>query len=139
VFVVILAVIFVRGRSIGAVFATDGATVDDRPPTREPVRVRERPLVRHHRKLLVAGGLLLAICAPLLSPLNGEGERFKLSVILIYAVIAIALTMLIGWAGQLSLGHMAVVGVGAFVGGRLAHEGYGVVALLVIAGALGAA
>ena len=139
VFVMILAVIFVRGRSIGAVFATDGATVDDRPPTREPERVRARPLVRHHRKLLVAGGLLVAICAPLLSPLNGEGERFKLSVILIYAVIAIALTMLIGWAGQLSLGHMAVVGVGAFVGGRLAHEGYGVVALLVIAGALGAA
>jgi ABC-type branched-subunit amino acid transport system ATPase component/ABC-type branched-subunit amino acid transport system permease subunit len=143
VFMLILLVIFVRGRSIGAAFgshgATDGAVVDDRPPTRLPVQVRERLLVRHHRTLLVGGGLLLAVCAPLLHPLSGEGERFKLSVILIYAVIAIALTMLIGWAGQLSLGHMAVVGVGAFVGGRLANEGYGILALLVIAGGLGAA
>jgi ABC-type branched-subunit amino acid transport system ATPase component/ABC-type branched-subunit amino acid transport system permease subunit len=139
VFTLILVVIFVRGRSIGAVFAASGAAIDDRPPARIPARVRERLVVRRHRGLLVGGALFVAVIAPLLPPLNAEGQRFQLAVILVYAAIGVSLTMLIGWAGQLSLGHMAVVGVGAYVGGRLAGEGYGVVALLVVAGVLGAA
>jgi ABC-type branched-subunit amino acid transport system ATPase component/ABC-type branched-subunit amino acid transport system permease subunit len=56
----------------------------------------------------------------------------------IYAVIAVSLTMLIGWGGQLSLGHLAVVGIGAFVTARAAPHGWSIPALLLLAGAVGA-
>jgi ABC-type branched-subunit amino acid transport system ATPase component/ABC-type branched-subunit amino acid transport system permease subunit len=139
VFVLVLGVVLARGRSIAAVFAAGGAAAEDLPPPRVPPAVRERLVVSRRRSLLVGGALFLAVVAPLLPPLSAEGARFQLSLILVYAAIGVSLTLLIGWAGQLSLGHMAVVGVGAFVAGRQAAEGRSFVELLVIGGLLGAA
>jgi len=138
VFGLILAVILFRGRSIGAAFAASGAATDDLSPLRIPERIRSRAIVKNHRSLLIGGALLVGAVAPFLPPLEGESERFRLSVILIYALIALSLTMLIGWAGQLSLGHMAVVGIGAYAAGRLALNDYSMISLLFVSGALGA-
>jgi ABC-type branched-subunit amino acid transport system ATPase component/ABC-type branched-subunit amino acid transport system permease subunit len=138
VFLLVLGVVLARGRSIAAVFAAGGAAAEDLPPARVPKAVIDRLAVRKRRPLLVGGALFLAVVAPLLPPLSAEGARFQLSLILVYAVIGVSLTLLIGWAGQLSLGHMAVVGVGAFVAGRQAAGGRSIVELLVIGGLLGA-
>lgn len=139
VFGLILAVVLARGGRIGAAFAASGAAVDDLPPPRVPVALRQRLVVRHQPALLTAAVLLLAVAAPLMFPFDRQGERFLLTMILVYAIVGVSLTMLIGWAGQLSLGHMAVVGVGAYVAGRLSAQGYSVVALLAVAGMAGAA
>ena len=41
------------------------------------------------------------------------------TIIVIFGIVAASLVLLSGWAGQVSLGQMAFVGVGAFVGGAL--------------------
>jgi ABC-type branched-subunit amino acid transport system ATPase component/ABC-type branched-subunit amino acid transport system permease subunit len=46
--------------------------------------------------------------------------------------------MLVGWGGQLSLGHIAIVGVGAFVAARLAGDSYSLVTIVLLVAALGA-
>jgi len=137
--VLILVVIFARGRLIESVFAVDGAAVEDRPPLRVPPRLRSRFLVRRQRLLLSGLGLTVALVLPLVPGLRTEGHRFQLTLVILYAIVAISITMLIGWGGQLSLGHFAVVGVGAFVSARLAHHGWSIVGLLMVAGSLGAA
>jgi sulfate-transporting ATPase len=43
----------------------------------------------------------------------------------VYTVIAVALVVLTGWVGQISLGHAALVGIGAYVTGHIV-EGLGI-------------
>jgi ABC-type branched-subunit amino acid transport system ATPase component/ABC-type branched-subunit amino acid transport system permease subunit len=139
VFLVILGVVFARGRAIGSVFAADGAVADDRSPIRIPPGVRDRFVVRHRGGVLAGGGLAVALAAPFVPALSSDSARFSLALIIVYAVIGISLTLLLGWAGQLSLGHVAVMGIGAFVGARQALEGRSVIALLIMTAVLGAA
>jgi ABC-type branched-subunit amino acid transport system ATPase component/ABC-type branched-subunit amino acid transport system permease subunit len=139
VFVIVLVVIFVRGRAIAAVFSVHGAVLNDQAPLRVPLSIRDRFVVRQYRTLLVGGALVLGPLLPLLPGLRSEGHRFELTVIILYAIVAVSITMLVGWAGELSLGHFAVVGVGAFVAARLAHHGWSIPGMLIVCGAVGAA
>jgi ABC-type branched-subunit amino acid transport system ATPase component/ABC-type branched-subunit amino acid transport system permease subunit len=138
VFGLILAVIFARGRLIASVFASTGKPVDDLPPLRIPPIVRGRFYARRSTALLGGVSLLIALLAPALPPFQSQGDRFQLSIVLIYAIVAVSLTMVTGWGGQLSLGHFAVVGVGAYVAARMSAAGYGVVPLFLVAGTAGA-
>jgi branched-subunit amino acid ABC-type transport system permease component len=68
---------------------------------------------------LVGGvsGLALALCIPLLIP----GPRLDIVTKgFIYALIALTLVVLTGWAGQISLAQFSFVGIGAFTAGHLA-------------------
>jgi ABC-type branched-subunit amino acid transport system ATPase component/ABC-type branched-subunit amino acid transport system permease subunit len=137
VFILILAVVLLRGGAIGAAFSASGAAVDDRPPLRISERVRDRWMVRSQSRLFRFSMLALALLLPLLPGLQTDGHRFQLTVILIYAVVGVSLTALIGWGGQLSLGHLAVVGLGAMITARLAGHGWSLPILLVFAGMAG--
>ncbi|HZU73523.1 MAG TPA: ABC transporter permease [Acidimicrobiales bacterium] len=44
------------------------------------------------------------------------------SIILLYAMVAVALAILTGWAGHISLGHIAFMGLGAAVTGNLVAQ-----------------
>jgi ABC-type branched-subunit amino acid transport system permease subunit len=93
-------------------------------------RVRERV-----RRLSL--GLTAAVV--LLLPIVLDNSRaFLVSRIFVFAVIAVSLTILTGWAGQLSLGHFALVAVGAVVTARLIDH-QSVLLILPIAGVIGAA
>jgi ABC-type branched-subunit amino acid transport system ATPase component/ABC-type branched-subunit amino acid transport system permease subunit len=138
VFLAVLATIFARGRLLASAFGTAGRPVDDLAPVRVPPALRDRIYVKHPALLLGAGALFLALVLPALPPFSSDGHRFLLSVILIYAVIAVSLTTLIGWGGQLSLGHFGVVGVGAYVTARMADHGFGVVPLVLTGAVVGA-
>jgi branched-subunit amino acid ABC-type transport system permease component len=62
-------------------------------------------------------GLALALCIPLLIP----GPRLDIVTKgFIYALIALTLVVLTGWAGQISLAQFSFVGIGAFTAGHLA-------------------
>ena len=68
------------------------------------------------------------------------GNQFLLLLVLIYALVGVALTMLVGWAGQVSLGSFALVGIGAFLAARWAgHAGWNVVDMVIVTGLVGAA
>ena len=62
--------------------------------------------------LLIGTGVLLLI-GPLL--LSGQGYIFRIVIlILLYIVLALSLNIVLGFAGQLSIGHAAFYGIGAY-------------------------
>jgi branched-chain amino acid transport system permease protein len=76
------------------------------------------------------GGLVLALLVPLAIP----GPRLiEVTAAFIYALIALTLVVLTGWAGQISLAQFSFVGVGAFTAGHLsgAHGQHFLFAVLV--------
>ena len=74
------------------------------------------PLVRWARR----AGLALLVAAAVVVPLAlGPSDAFSVSVMCIWAIVAVSLVVLTGWAGQISLGQFAIVGAGAIVAGNL--------------------
>jgi ABC-type branched-subunit amino acid transport system ATPase component/ABC-type branched-subunit amino acid transport system permease subunit len=139
VFVAVLVILFVRGNVISrAAEDTASAVVEDAAPLRIPPALARRPIVRYQRGLLAVAGLLVGLAAPLLPYFNAEGRRFQLVVTLVMAVAGVSLTMLLGWAGQVSLGHFAVLGLGAYLAAKLGSHDVPLVPTLVLAGIAGA-
>ncbi len=74
------------------------------------------PLVRWSKRV----GLVLLVAAAVVVPLLlGPSDSFSASVMCIWAIVAVSLVVLTGWAGQISLGQFAIVGAGAIVAGNL--------------------
>ncbi len=64
------------------------------------------------RAALVTVGVVVVLGAPFVLSV---GNVIKASAIFAFAIIGLSLVVLIGWAGQISLGQMAIVGIGAAV------------------------
>ncbi|MFL6238841.1 MAG: ABC transporter permease [Actinomycetes bacterium] len=90
------------------------------------------PLRRMVGRAGVLGVGAVAVVLPLF--LN-QSRSITMSRVLVFALIAISLTILAGWSGQLSLGHFALVAVGAVVYTRLA-DNMSFLLLLLTAGAI---
>jgi ABC-type branched-subunit amino acid transport system ATPase component/ABC-type branched-subunit amino acid transport system permease subunit len=138
VFAVILAIVAVRGRVIAAAARGGGAVISERQPLRVPAAVRRRVFVRQQTALLAAFGLFLGLIFPLLPYFRPDYRRYDLTLVLIYALVGVATTMLVGWAGQISLGHFALVGAGAYLTAKLSPHGLSIPLLLFLCGLLGA-
>jgi ABC-type branched-subunit amino acid transport system ATPase component/ABC-type branched-subunit amino acid transport system permease subunit len=67
----------------------------------------------------VAGVAALVAAAVVVPMVVGVGTAYSLSIMAIWAIVAVSLVVLTGWAGQISLGQFALVGVGAIVAGNL--------------------
>lgn len=138
-FIVILLIVLVRGRAIGQAFCVAGAAVEERPPTRIPAVLRSKLLVRHQQACFGVAALGVAVVVPVLPWFNTEANHFLLALVLMHALIAVGLTMVVGWGGQVSLGHFAVVGVGAYLTSRWAADGWTLPALVIVVGIICAA
>ncbi|MGH2705883.1 MAG: branched-chain amino acid ABC transporter permease [Actinomycetota bacterium] len=94
-------------------------------------------VVFHPGRLAVIAALLLPILAvPALLP-GYQADRLSLAAV--YAVIGLSLNILMGYTGQISLGHQAFVGVGAFAAAYLTTaRGIPFVASVPLAGLIGA-
>ncbi len=75
-----------------------------------PPALRDNWWVRHHTQV----GALLALAAAIMLPLlvTSPSRQFLYARVLVMALVALSLTVLTGWAGQLSLGQFALVGLG---------------------------
>ena len=73
---------------------------------------RRHPNVRMARGALCIVGLGAVVGAPMVLSVD---YIIKASAIFAFAIIGLSLVVLTGWAGQISLGQMAIVGVGAAV------------------------
>ena len=113
--------------------ATWQATREIRPVPRE---LRKVPEVVWGRAALWA--IVVVFVATL--PMWLSTSRLNLAtIVVIFGIVAASLVVLTGWAGQVSLGQMAFVGVGAFVGGSLTdHHGFDLAIAMMVAGAVGA-
>ncbi|HEV7757702.1 MAG TPA: ATP-binding cassette domain-containing protein, partial [Acidimicrobiales bacterium] len=78
-----------------------------------PAAVARRPVVRLGR--VAAWGVAVA-GAVVLPAVLGTGDELKVATVLAFAVVGVSLVVLTGWAGQVSLGQMGFVAVGAAVG-----------------------
>ena len=110
---VVIAILFVRGRAIAAGFSRADSRNEEVSPPRVPESVRTRPTTRYARPLFAVFCLLVALLAPVAPFFNTDAHRFQLIVTLVMAISGVALTMVVGWAGQVSLGHFALLGMGA--------------------------
>jgi branched-chain amino acid transport system permease protein len=101
-----------RGRDTG--LATWALASEFRPI---PPELRAVPEVEWSR--LGLGALLLggAVALPYLI---GFEQQILSSVVVIYAIVAVSLVILTGWAGQISLGQWGFAGVGSAVAGGVA-------------------
>lgn len=84
-----------------------------------PTELRNVAEIRYVRWGMAAAGIALFTWLPFVLP----GSRASLvSVIMLYGIIGISLVMLTGWSGNVSLGHWAIVGVGALLAQKWATE-----------------
>jgi branched-chain amino acid transport system permease protein len=95
------------------------------------------PEVRLARWAVVAVPAGILATLPLVLP---ESRLNLLARVAILAVVGVSLVVLTGWGGQVSLGQMAFVGIGAAVaGGATANLGWDLSLALLAAGVVGAA
>ena len=78
-------------------------------PRLERVRLPSQPMLRH---LLLAGAAGLAFFG--LTSLLGSYENFQVGEVAVYAIAVAGLSLLTGANGQISLGHGALMAVGAY-------------------------
>ena len=136
-FVIVLVGLLLMGRRRTGRVDTDAstwrATREVRPIPRELVRL---PEVRLGRAALwfVLGAFALSL------PLWLSTSRLGLAtIIVIFGIVAASLVVLTGWAGQVSLGQMAFVGIGAAIAGVLTSErGWDLLVAGLVAGLVGA-
>jgi ABC-type branched-subunit amino acid transport system permease subunit len=75
------------------------------------------------RQAVSVSGVWLALGLAVLLPFVLDvGRTYLFSQICIYAVIALSLTILTGWAGQLSLGQFGLVAVGSLMAAHLGNS-----------------
>jgi branched-chain amino acid transport system permease protein len=103
---------------------------------RLPAAIAAHPTMRTVRwgAAAVLAGLL--VIAP--SVLRVD-QLIKLNAVVVFAVIGISLVVLTGWAGQISLGQMAFVAVGAAVSGWCTSRWQADLTLSLLAGAVAGA
>lgn len=107
-FVVLVALVLARGRS-----TDDESAWSLSPPVRATAReIARLPLAKWTNRFGVAALLAAAVAVPRL--VDEQSRRIQYAEILIYLIVALSTTVLTGWAGQLSLGQFAFVGVGAY-------------------------
>ena len=112
-----------------------GSRREERSTWLEGSRGRRRADGPLRRKVGATGVVATVVVAALLPLVLNTGRTFLFSQICIYAVIALSLTVLTGWAGQVSLGQFGLVACGALIA---AHLGASVplILLLPFAGAV---
>jgi ABC-type branched-subunit amino acid transport system ATPase component/ABC-type branched-subunit amino acid transport system permease subunit len=109
-FLVVLVAVALQGRSGGDDVRAFAFAPRSRPI---PAVLRDRWWARQIDR---AGLALLGLCAVVLPLLVTQTSRHLLyATILGFAVAALSVTVLTGWAGQLSLGQMAFAGIGALL------------------------
>ncbi len=83
--------------------------------------LRAHPRVALARRVGTGALLVFAFVLPLLLQ---SGGRVLMSSVLLFAIMGLSLVVLIGMAGQVSLGQFTFVGLGAVVGARVIALGY---------------
>ena len=135
---VIVVVLLVRGRAIADSARHEHRGGDETSRAALPERLARRSIVRFERLWLAIFAAGVAVVIPLLPIFRGDARRFQLTLIVVFAIVGVALTVLLGWAGMLSLGHYALLGIGAYMTYRLEPHGWSLPVIAFVAGIIGA-
>jgi ABC-type branched-subunit amino acid transport system permease subunit len=113
-FALLLVVLLVR---VGAL--RRGARTEERSTWLHGAAPLWRAGTALRRKVGTAGVAATTVTVVLLPLVVSVGRSFLISQICIYAVVALSLTVLTGWAGQVSLGQFGLVAVGSLMAAHL--------------------
>ncbi len=131
-FAILLVVLLVRiGLLRTSVRLGEGSSWDLGAITRGRALSDSRVLVRRSGMGIV---LVVAFALPAMLDI---GHVYLMSQVCVFALIALSLTILTGWGGQVSLGQFGLVGVGAIIASRLGTS-VPLILLLPLAGVVGA-
>jgi sulfate-transporting ATPase len=116
-FLAVLAVVVMATRGKALVGADDEPSVDARAGAKAKPR-RNDESRRRVRRVGIVIAIVGLIAFPYLPgvPSSVVGDA---NLAAIYTIIAVALVLLTGWVGQISLGHAALVGIGAYTTGHI--------------------
>ena len=81
----------------------------------------KKPFVRKYANYFIVGLLMIVFGALSLTGSLKMGTLFLLEQIAIAALLAVSLGMVVGFLGELSLGHAGFMCVGAFLGGKISQ------------------
>jgi ABC-type branched-subunit amino acid transport system permease subunit len=123
-FAILLAVLLLRVAGL-----QKGARAGERSTWLQGTAAFRRRADALRERVGAAGVASVVVLVVLLPFVISTGRSFLLSQICIYGVIALSLTVLTGWAGQVSLGQFGLVAVGAIMA---AHLGNSVPLLLLL-------
>ncbi|MCU1603390.1 MAG: transporter related [Frankiales bacterium] len=137
VFFAILLGVLVQGRTL-ARGARAGDDQVSAPVAREPLsdRLRQVSFARNVDRWTWALLALLLLLLPTLPGLGSHGQAYSLILIIAFAIVALSITLLTGWAGQISLGHVGLLGVGAYSAAAATGKGWAVPVVLLYAGTI---
>jgi ABC-type branched-subunit amino acid transport system ATPase component/ABC-type branched-subunit amino acid transport system permease subunit len=127
--VVLVAVLAIARASRGEDRASSWSFAPRTRPV--PARLRDHWIVRNTNRAGAAVALTTALLLPVV--FDTASRHFLYSRMLLFAIVALSLTVLTGWAGQLSLGQFAFVGLGAFSTAALVRNGVSFEAAAVLA------
>ena len=114
---VILVALLLRRRGAGRTTIEDQSSWQSTDEVRPiPPELRALPEVHWGR---IGIGVLLGTVALALPHVLAVDASLKASALLVYAILAMSLVVLTGWAGQVSLGQVAFFAIGAAVAGKL--------------------
>jgi branched-chain amino acid transport system permease protein len=136
--IVLVGLLLVRRSGTGRVDTDESSTWqaarEVRPIPRELAVLPEVRAVRYGLWAVI-GVFVLTL------PLWMTNSRLSLAtIVVLFSIVAASLVVLTGWAGQVSLGQMAFVGVGAAVAGALtSNEDWDLLPAILVAGFVGAA
>ncbi|MBC7375787.1 MAG: ABC transporter, partial [Frankiales bacterium] len=102
-------------------FSDDASLAVLAPEKPVPEAVRDLWWVRRLGALTWGAALLAAVAVPALG--LSAGSLAAASRVPLFAIVGLSLVVLTGWAGQLSLGQIALFGVGAFSASALVARG----------------
>ncbi|MCB9376038.1 MAG: ATP-binding cassette domain-containing protein, partial [Microthrixaceae bacterium] len=116
ILIVILVALLVGERSKSRAHDADGGWRNADLVRSLAPAVAALPLVKWSKRV----GLVLLIAGAVLLPTQlGPSDAFSVSIMGVWAIVAVSLVVLTGWGGQISLGQFAIVGAGAIVAGNL--------------------
>jgi ABC-type branched-subunit amino acid transport system permease subunit len=114
---VILATLLTRRLASSRTTASEESSWEVAEPVRTlPIEVRRHPAWRMLTLLGVGVGAAVVIVLPFPLP---DSTTFFLATVLLFSVVSVSVTVLTGWAGQMSLGQWALAGVGGVFGAKL--------------------
>ncbi len=125
-FIAVVVAVYFQGRE-----ENEKATFSFAPKVKPiPARLVHKWWIRNLSVLAIGFMVLLAALVPLL--VSANSKLLTYSAILAFAICALSVTVITGWSGQLSLGQMALAGLGAF--GAAAFQRTGVPFVLSLLG-----
>lgn len=101
----VVALVLVRGGTA----AEDGQAIV--PPAPRAPRVAASAVARRVPAIATAAAVLAAVLLPVVFPSSSQISLFAR--VALFAIVGLSVTLLTGWAGLLSLGQFAFVGIGA--------------------------